>query len=66
MLTELDRRMDTQSKNFKKEPKNVKKSQLELKNTITEMRIPNEMTLKRSTTRCIIIKISKLNIKRSS
>lgn len=25
MLTELDRRMDTQSKNFKKEPKKCKK-----------------------------------------
>ena len=38
MLTELGKRIEEHSENFKKEVENIKKNHLELKNTITEMK----------------------------
>ena len=38
MLTELGKRIDKHSENFKQELENIKKNQSELKNTITEMK----------------------------
>ena len=38
MFTKLRKRIEEYSENFNKELENIKKSQLELKNTITERR----------------------------
>lgn len=38
MLTDIRKRIDERNENFNKELKNIKKNQLELKNTVIEMK----------------------------